>query len=215
MSKPGVNLKRFFAPPSEAPWWRHWLPYLSIVAVVILFFVVTTIGWDYTNANSFCGTLCHTMPPQYTTYLRSSHSRVTCVECHLGRADIVTQFFRKIVHVKLLYKLITNTYEYPIIAKEMRPANEACETCHTPKKFSEDTFREIRQFASDESNSSINTFIILKTGGGTQREGLGRGIHWHMENEVTYYATDDLQQNIPYVKVKTIDGKVTEYFDIA
>ncbi len=36
-----------------------------------------------------------------------------------------------------------------------------------------------------------------------------------MENRVLYYATDELQQNIPYIRVYNSDGTYTEYTDIA
>lgn len=56
--------------------------------------------------------------------------------------------------------------------------------------------------------------MLLKTGGGAKREGLGRGIHWHIVNKVEYYAIDELSQNIPYVRVYNDDGTKTEYVDI-
>jgi hypothetical protein len=56
---------------------------------------------------------------------------------------------------------------------------------------------------------------MMKIGGGTKRQGLGRGIHWHVENKVTFQATDELQQNIPYVRVEDENGQVKEYFDIS
>ena len=58
------------------------------------------------------------------------------------------------------------------------------------------------------------TFLVTKTGGGTKREGLGFGIHWHVENPVLFYATDAARQDIPYVSVTNPDGSKTEYIDI-
>ena len=59
-----------------------------------------------------------------------------------------------------------------------------------------------------------NSYLIMKTGGGSQREGLGYGIHWHIENEVYYFATDKLEQDIPYVRVVDAEGNIKEYYDI-
>jgi mono/diheme cytochrome c family protein len=53
----------------------------------------------------------------------------------------------------------------------------------------------------------------MHTGGGTQRQGLGYGIHWHIETTVEYLATDSLRQTIPYVRTVDANGKVTEYVD--
>jgi hypothetical protein len=54
----------------------------------------------------------------------------------------------------------------------------------------------------------------MKTGGGAKREGLGRGIHWHIVNKVEYYPADELDQQIPYVRIYNDDGTTTEYVDV-
>jgi mono/diheme cytochrome c family protein len=54
----------------------------------------------------------------------------------------------------------------------------------------------------------------MKTGGGSRREGLGRGIHWHIENPTLFYATDDHQQEIPYIRVLDEEGGAREFIDI-
>jgi hypothetical protein len=43
---------------------------------------------------------------------------------------------------------------------------------------------------------------------------LGRGIHWHIENQVFFQALDPEEQEIPYVRVMNEDGSVDEYFDL-
>jgi hypothetical protein len=154
------------------------------------------------------------MPPQYNTFLRSPHSRVSCVECHLGRDTLAVMLPRKVQHSDTVYKMILHQYEYPIVAEKMRPANEACETCHYPTKFSTDSLREVRKHADDELNTPTSIFLLLRTGGGSKREGLGKGIHWHIENEIYFYATDPMEQEIPYIQVKNDDGSVTEYVDL-
>jgi mono/diheme cytochrome c family protein len=53
--------------------------------------------------------------------------------------------------------------------------------------------------------------LILHTGGGSEREGLGYGIHWHIENNITYIALDEDEQEIPWVRVETSDGETIEY----
>jgi mono/diheme cytochrome c family protein len=97
----------------------------------------------------------------------------------------------------------------------MRPARDSCETCHFPEKFSDDSLREVKHFGEDELNTPENIYLILKTGGGSTREGLGRGIHWHIENEVRYLATDPLEQDIPYVRSVDAEGNIKEYYDVA
>lgn len=207
-------VKRFFTFPAGASPGLRLIPYSIVVMILLAVAAGSVAGWEYTNSNTFCGTTCHTMPPQYSTYLRSTHARVTCVECHLGRDLIANQIPRKFAHSHTLIALIFNTYEYPIIAKQMRPARDACETCHYPEKFSDDSLHEVRYHLNDVSNSQESIFLLLKTGGGSSREGLGRGIHWHIEQKVEFLTLDPLEQKIPYIRVTTTDGKVTEYFDI-
>jgi hypothetical protein len=43
---------------------------------------------------------------------------------------------------------------------------------------------------------------------------LGRGIHWHIVNEVYYYPTDAAEQSIPFVRVVNDDGTQSDYIDV-
>ncbi|TAK11249.1 MAG: hypothetical protein EPO32_12720 [Anaerolineae bacterium] len=207
-------LKRFFFPPAGSPRWLRVLPYAVMGLLTVLVLAGGTAGWTYTNSSEFCGTACHTMPPEYSAYLISPHARVQCVECHIGRDVITTQFTRKAGDLRHVVLNITKQYEYPIRAVQMRPARESCETCHFPEKFSDDSLRELRRYQTDEANSIVSTFLVLKTGGGTGREGLGYGIHWHVESDVYYLANDSLEQEISYVRVVDKDGNVTEFYDL-
>ncbi len=208
-------LKHFFFPPANAPLSIRILPYAILGILTIAVLIGGAYGWQYTNSPSFCGTTCHTMPPEYAAYQVSPHAQITCVECHIGREFIGNQIFRKAGDIKHLIATAFKTYEYPIMATGMRPARESCETCHSPEKFSDDSLRLITHFTPDLDNTFYNIYLVLKTGGGTERSGLGRGIHWHIENKVYFYATDARQQNIPYVRVVNDDGSVVEYADIS
>lgn len=168
-------------------------------------------AWEYSNSAAFCGTTCHTMPPEFNTYLVSPHARVPCVDCHIGRDLIAVQFFRKSGHMRLIVDTILNNYEYPIQVSEMRPARETCELCHYPEKFADDSLRIIPHFENNRTNDPFNIYLLMHTGGGSNRVGLGKGIHWHIENQITYIATDKSEQEIPWVKVVTADGKTTVY----
>jgi hypothetical protein len=154
------------------------------------------------------------MPPENTAYLQSPHANVTCEECHIGRASFGDQLTRKSQGLKEAYYQIFNLYEYPIRAKALRPARDTCEKCHQPETFSDDSLRVISHFASDLHNTQSKIYLILKTGGGAKREGLGRGIHWHIVNKVEYYSEDELSQKIPYIRVTNDDGSTTEYVDV-
>lgn len=208
-------IKRFFFPPAGSPRWVRALPFIFLGLLTASAIYGAIQGWTYTNSSVFCGTTCHTMPPEYSAYQRSPHARVQCVECHIGRDVVTTQFTRKAGDLRHVVLTLTQDFEFPIFSRAMRPARDSCEKCHFPEKFSDDSLREIRHYGNDPANTSESTYLVLKTGGGSRREGLGRGIHWHIESEVWYLPTDSLEQNIPYVRVIEDDGTVTEYYDVA
>jgi nitrate/TMAO reductase-like tetraheme cytochrome c subunit len=207
------RLTRFFHPLPTSPRWMLILPYAVLGVLTLLVIVGGVHGWEYTNSSVFCGTACHTMPPQDTVYKESPHANVTCEECHIGRASFGDQLMRKTQGIKETYYEIFKLYEYPIRAKALRPARDTCEKCHQPETFSDDSLRVINRFADNLDNTGSSIYLIMKTGGGSKRDGLGRGIHWHIVNKVEYYATDELSQEIPYVRVYNDDGTVTEYVD--
>jgi nitrate/TMAO reductase-like tetraheme cytochrome c subunit len=207
-------LRKFFFPPHGSPRWIMVLPYAVLGILTLSLLVGGAYAWDYTNSPSFCGTTCHTMPPEYAAYQVSPHARIACVECHIGREFIGNQIFRKAGDVRHIVAMTFQTYEYPIRVKSMRPAREICEKCHSPEKFADDSLRVISHFKSDEDNTPYSIYLVLKTGGGAKREGLGRGIHWHVQNKVYYYPTDSEEQKIPFVRVTNDDGSTSDYVDV-
>ena len=206
-------LKHFFFPPANAPFSVRVLPYaiLSVLAMAALIGGVS--GWDYTNSPSFCGTTCHTMPPQNAAYLVSPHAKVYCTECHIGRSFLGTQLTRKTEDLYEIYSMVFHAYTFPIQASRSRPARETCEQCHQPEAFSADSLLVINHFQEDINNSAFNIYLVMKTGGGAKEQGLGKGIHWHIVNKVEYYSTDPLNQTIPYIRVNNENGTTTEYVD--
>ncbi|MGB2965755.1 MAG: NapC/NirT family cytochrome c [Anaerolineales bacterium] len=214
MNKFLSRIKGFFLPPQDTPLWLRLAPYLALGILSVFVLSGGAYAWEYTNSPEFCGQTCHTMPPEYTSYLVSPHARVDCVDCHIGQGFITERITRKAGDVKHVIASVFKTYEYPIKIKQMRPARETCELCHFPEKFSDDSLRENNHYRSDLENSSYTVHLILKTGGGSQRVGLGQGIHWHIENPVLYLPLDKEEQKIPYVRVVAEDGSSMEYIDI-
>jgi nitrate/TMAO reductase-like tetraheme cytochrome c subunit len=208
-------LKRFFFPPEGSPRWARILPYAVLGVLSFLLLTGGAYAWEYTNSPPFCGETCHTMPPEFTAYLTSPHARIDCVDCHIGKGFIATRITRKAGDAQHIISLAFKDYEFPIRADKLRPARETCELCHFPEKFSDDSLREIKRFKDDTHNTPVSTYLTLKTGGGSKREGLGRGIHWHVENKVEYLATDPEEQHIPYVRVTEDDGSISEYVELA
>jgi nitrate/TMAO reductase-like tetraheme cytochrome c subunit len=214
MKRIGEALRKFFFPEASAPLWVKILPYAILGVLTLALLVGGAYGWEYTNSPEFCGTSCHTMPPEYHSYQASPHSRIACVECHIGRDFIATQITRKAGDIRHVVFTLFNTYEYPIYAKAMRPARETCERCHFPEKSSDDSMRELISYGNDLQNTPISTYLTLKTGGSNRQLGQGKGIHWHIGSRVLYYPTDRAEQDIPYVRVYNEDGTYTEYYDL-
>ncbi len=215
LKRTGTALRNFFFPPPGARMSAMLIAYLTLGVLTLGVFVGGAYAWEYTNSPTFCGTQCHTMPPEFTTYQLSPHARISCTECHIGREFVGNQFLRKAGDAKHVIALAFTTYEYPITAGDMRPATELCERCHSPEKFSDDSLRTIQRYQSDLANTPYSIYLVLKTGGGSKRQGLGKGIHWHVENKVLFYAEEDSRkQVIPYVRVYNDDGTYEEYVDL-
>lgn len=195
---------------------RTWFLAFGGAFILLLLFGVGMYAWDYTNSSYFCGTTCHTMPPHYDSYLRSPHARVECVECHIGRTSFGIKFTRKANDAQFVWSYLTQQYEFPLYAKGLQPARESCEKCHWPEKFSWDKVVSEKDYQNDDANTLQSTTQVMKIGGGTERAGLGRGIHWHIENPIDFIYTDgeELKQQIPWVQVTNPDGTTTTYTDI-
>ena len=190
------------------------------VSFLVVFVMMSAVGsykaYEFTDSVQFCGQLCHSvMAPEYTAYQLSPHARVGCVECHVG-AGATWYVKSKLSGARQVFAVAFKSYPRPIPTPvhNLRPAQETCEQCHWPKKFYGAQLKVFTHYASDEKNSLRQIRLLIKTGGGDPATGLPEGIHWHMNisNEITYVAADEKHQVIPYVHVKDLQGRVTEYY---
>jgi len=192
---------------------------VEFVAFTSLANVIIASQWGYSAVNymdsvSFCGLTCHTvMQPEYTAYSNSPHQRVDCVECHIGPG--ASWFVRsKLSGVGQVFAVTLNNYPRPIPSpvKNLRPAQETCEHCHWPQRFSGDLFQVRTSYESDEQNTPATTVLLMKVGGRTWRGSVGiHGVHADGAARIVYSATDQRRQVIPHVVYTAPDGKVTEY----
>jgi NapC/NirT cytochrome c family protein len=187
---------------------------LSLVNLVILT-TVSYRGVEYMDSVQFCGQTCHSvMDPEFTAYKRSPHSRVACVACHIGPG--AGWFVKsKLSGTWQVFAVTFQTFERPIPVpvKNLRPARETCEQCHWPEKFHGDRIKVKTTYSPDEKNTELKTVMILKVGGGSPQSGFASGIHWHMNiaNKVTYIASDETREKIPFIRFKDRAGQVTDY----
>lgn len=166
----------------------------------------------YMDSVTFCGQTCHTvMQPEFAAYQNSPHSRIECVQCHIGPG--ASWFVKsKLSGVGQVFAVTFNTYPRPIPTPvhNLRPARETCETCHWPQKFGEDRLRVISKYAEDETNSVSKTVLLMKIGGGHAGPGI-HGIHLGPGVVVRYAHSDEKRQTIPWVEYNDGKGHVTQY----
>ncbi len=185
------------------------------IANVVIVSLAAYRGIEYMDSVQFCGQVCHTvMKPEFAAYQDGPHSRVTCVQCHIGPG--ASWFARsKVSGTRQVLAVSFHTYSRPIPSpvQNLRPAREVCEQCHWPEKFHGDIIRRVYEYADDEKNTENVTTLRVHVGGGSERLALATGIHWHMNvaNEIEYIATDEKRQIIPYVRLKDRMGNVREY----
>ncbi len=185
------------------------------LANIVIVSLAAYRGIEYMDSPQFCGQVCHTvMKPEFTAYQDGPHSRVTCVQCHIGAG--ASWFAKsKLSGARQVFAVSFHTYSRPIPSPvgNLRPARDTCEQCHWPEKFHGDKIRRVYEYSEDDKNTESVTTLQVHVGGGSERLGIAQGIHWHMNvaNEVEYIATDGKRQVIPWVRVKDRFGNVREY----
>ena len=193
---------------------------LKLLLVVLAFFIAGAVvliggiqGYEYTESSAFCGTVCHSMDPQWVRYQRSPHSNVRCADCHIGPG---ASFFvkSKIDGLRQVYAETFDTYDRPIKSPivNLRPARETCEECHSPSTFKDNIVKTKLHYDNDADNTPIQTTLILKMGGWQESTGKSHGIHWHINSKVYYIAADEQRQVILWIGIEQPDGSLKEYY---
>ena len=168
----------------------------------------------YLDSQEFCGTLCHeVMSPTYEAYLDSPHSRIACVDCHVGPG--ATWFLKaKLNGVRQLVGVITGDHARPIPTPVhgLRPAADTCERCHNPQPAGPDQLVWRHKFAEDETSTRTTNALLLKLGG-VKPDGTATGIHAHAHGggKVEYVSVEDKRQVIPWIRHTDANGKVRIY----
>jgi len=218
-SKTGLGLKELvaqrFGPdelqetPLGAPLFRT-LVVMTLINVLILA-VASVAGLHFMDQPNFCGTACHkVMNPEWVVYQQSPHSRVACVQCHVGEGA-KAHFDAKLNGLRQIWLASLNLYRRPIPTPvhTLRPARETCEKCHWPEKFYGNRLKTIVHYGDDEASTPRYTTLSLKVNS-TIEEG---GIHWHVGRDVTvrYASLDDARQEMIWVEVTRPDGSSARY----
>jgi nitrate/TMAO reductase-like tetraheme cytochrome c subunit len=188
---------------------------IFLIATIVNIVIVTVAafkGVEVMETNEFCGQTCHeVMQPEFTAYQGSPHSRVDCVQCHIGEG--ASWFVKsKLSGSWQVISVAFDLYPRPIAAPvhALRPARETCEQCHWPEKFVGDRLKVISRFQEDETNTELKTVMLMRVGG-TQPSGA-HGIHWHVDpRHVVRYRADPSRELI-YEVEEIEDGKLVKRF---
>ena len=195
---------------------RHWM--MVFVAATMLNIVIvagaTYKGVEVMESVEFCGMACHSvMEPEHTAYQRSSHSRVSCAECHIGPgADWFVK--SKLDGAWQLIAVAFDLYPRPITTPlhDLRPARETCEQCHWPTRFVGDRLKIKTHYEEDEANTELTTALLLKVGGKAGRK--SSGIHWHVDRGVKIrFRSDESREDVYEVEYTNAKGDVKVFAD--
>ena len=196
---------------------RRWLILFGVGSVGFL--LLSAFGsyqtYHYSESVQFCGQVCHAaMNPEFTTYQRGAHARVDCVECHVGSG---AQWFvkAKLNGTHQLIAFTLDNYKRPIETplKNLRPAQDTCEKCHWPQKFTGNVEINFQHLLSDKKNTPYEARLLLHVNRTSAGSPFG-GIHWHVSetDRVEYYATDAKRQDIPWMRVTDTKNGMARVF---
>jgi len=217
LQKSGATQAQSFPPLTlESPQLRRLLIFILVTTFVnvVVAGQLTYTAINYMDGASFCGEVCHTpMQPEFTTYQGSPHSRVECVECHIGPG--ASWFVKsKLSGLGQVIAVATHSYPTPIESPvtNLRPARETCEHCHWPQRFTGDKIVVHTSYAEDEQNTAASTVLMMKVGGRAWNGTVGiHGVHLADNTRMEYVATDTKRQVIPQVTYWDASGKQTIY----
>lgn len=167
---------------------------------------------EHMESNQFCGQSCHVMNPQSFAATRSEHRNVACVSCHVipGATGFLAA---KANGTRQMLKVVLDSYPKPLPpalqANKLAPSAETCEQCHSRSVVSQPRLRIISKFKDDQTNTPIQTVLIMKIGGG--RSGGIHGAHLGPGVEIRYRSADPRRLVIPWVESRDSNGVTKTY----
>ena len=195
---------------------RNWILILTGATMINIVIVAgaTYKGVEIMESVEFCGLACHSvMEPEHTAFQRSSHSRLTCADCHIGPgADWFVK--SKLDGAWQLVSVAFDLYPRPIPTPlhDLRPARDTCEQCHWPTRFVGNRLKIKKHYAEDEANTELITALLLKVGGEAGKR--SSGIHWHVDPGVDIrYRSDETREDIYEVEYTDESGNTKTYAD--
>jgi len=219
------HVRALFAPLGRVlakiphPPWRSKRGIFVLFLLVAGFGSVATMGGvaavGFSETPGFCG-MCHTMDPELKAYAMSPHKDVTCAECHIepGLAGFAKA---KLNGTKQLAGVLTGQFPTPIPPPDhadLPKVQDTCLKCHSldaltanggPVKL---VLRP--RYRPDETNTQETVAVMLRPGGLGDSSGV-LGVHWHVQQKVTYTTSDVRARKIDLVEITAKDGTTKQY----
>lgn len=177
------------------PNWR--VPVLLSTGILAgLFFFILHIGraTSYLSDNPEACVNCHVMTPQYATWERSSHARVTvCNDCHVPHDNIISKYFFKASDGLRHSFMFTFRLEPQVIQIKQAGKNAVqknCIRCHT-------------EVIHPVSIRAISNQKIQED---------GDGYCWDCHREVPHGRVNSLSST-PYARVPVLTSPVPEWIE--
>jgi nitrate/TMAO reductase-like tetraheme cytochrome c subunit len=200
-------------------------PWRSRRGLLLLFVLITGFGASlaiggvttikYTETAAFCGK-CHTMDPELKAHAMSVHKELTCAECHVepGAAGWVKAKIKGSVQ---LVEIVTGKFPKPIPPPDhasLPSVQDTCLRCHSLEQITANggPMKLVMRprYQLDKANTREMVAVLIRPGGLGQAGGA-RGVHWHIQQKVTYTSADERARKIDLVEIKEANG-TTEQF---
>jgi len=196
----------------KAAWRRAGIFFaVMTVANLIIGSQLTYRAVEHMETVQFCGQSCHVMKPEFTAHLLPPHQAVACASCHI--APGATGFVKaKMAGTRQLIGVTFNSFPRPIESalesNKLAASADTCEQCHTREKVVGPRLRRITEFKDDETNTRLETILLMRVGGGNA--GGIHGAHMGPGVHIRYAAADKKRQTIPWVEY-TAQGAARTY----
>ncbi len=191
---------------------------LGLLTVLVLLSVLYAFSgykaYEFSESNTFCGA-CHTvMGPETRSNSYSVHAKLLCTNCHVG-PGAKYYFISHLKGAREGFNYLLDRYSRPLHTPiaALRPSEHICENCHGPKYQLSQRLESRTYFMSDKENSRKKINLLLKPGKTETTLAEPPKMHWHSSTtaEIEYADTDPKRIDIPWIRVKRLDGTVRTY----
>ena len=203
------DLSRDRPAPAAAPARARPRLFMTFINVAIMGTAATRPS-SYMDSVQFCGQTCHSvMQPEYTAYLTRPHSRVACVDCHIGPG--APWFVRAKISGRaaaLRRRLQDLLPADPLAGPQPAAVARHVRALPLAREFTGDKLLVRTKYADDEQNTPSTTVLLVKIGGRTTQGLVGiHGRHLAAAERIEYVSTDGRRQVIPRVTYTTTTAR--------